>query len=382
MKKNPAMRKLGAAFAAAALACVLAWPAFAQFLGRLSGTIYDINGKPWVGVIVIIQNKATGGKFTVKADKKGNYLQVGLTPGTYTISVQSPEQTYVWGDVRMEAGEEKVLDMNFKQALEKNLQYQQQKQKEEEEAKKFEGLKEHFEAGVKALQQAELVHSQVLRAPADQRSALQQQVASLSQTAITEFQQAQQAASPTDPNMHTILANMAKAYETAGKYDEAVAAIQKAIELKPDQPPYYILLGTDEAHLGKLTEAGAACSKAATLQPANAGVCWRNIGIVLINSGDMKGAVDPLRKSTEVDPKNPDGWYWLGSSLLAAMDYKQVGSKIEYIVQPGTAEAFQKYLELAPNGPYAPSAKQALDQLAVIAQGTSTVVTEPRKKKK
>jgi len=34
------------------------------------------------------------------------------------------------------------------------------------------------------------------------------------------------------------------------------------------------------------------------------------------------------------------------------MDYKQVGSKLEVIVQPGTVEAYQKAVELDPNGPY------------------------------
>jgi Flp pilus assembly protein TadD len=378
---EPVGRALGAACAAAALVCLLALPARAQVWATVTGTVYGADGKPWADVTVTIANLDTGGTSNVQTDKNGVYSKIGLAPGVYQLSVHAPNFDYIWAKVRLSPGENKY-DVDLKEALAQNAAYMEEKKKEEEATRKFQALKVHFDAGVKALQQAELVHNQVLHAPADQRTALEQQVASYSQTAISELVQAQQAAKANDPNMHIVLANLAKAYETAGKYDQAVATMQKAIVLKPDQPTYYILLGTDQAQLGKLTEAEAACTKAATLDPVNAGVCWRNVGIVLMNAGNMKGALDPLRKATETDPKNPDGWYWLGSSLLAAMDYKQVGTKIEYIVQPGTAEAFQKYLALAPNGPYADNAKQALAQLTVITQGTSTVVSEPRKKKK
>jgi len=340
----------------AAAALLLALPVRAQMWANVGGTVLDANGKPWPDVTVTLQNMDNGASFTAKTDKSGNYRKIGLTPGPYKVSVHGPNLDYQWSEVRLAGGDDKKIDINMKEALEKNAAYLEQKKKEEEQSKKYAMLKAHFDAGVKALEQAEQVHSGVLHAAAEQRSALEQQVTSLSQTAAQEFQQAQQAAAPTDPNLHIVLANLAKAYEMAGKYDEAVASIQKAIELSPNQPGYYILLGTDLVRIGKMTEAEAACNKVGALEPASTGVCWRNVGIVLINSGDMKAAVDPLRKATQVDPKNPDGWYWLGSSLLAAMDYKQVGSKIDYIVQPGTAEAFQKYLELAPSGPYAGSA--------------------------
>ena len=94
----------------------------------------------------------------------------------------------------------------------------------------------------------------------------------------------------------------------------------------------------------------------------------------------MKEAVAPLQKATQVDPKNPDGWYLLGASLLAAMDYKQEGEKITYIVQPGTAEAYQKYLELAPTGPHAQEAKEALESLVALGQGVETKVSTRKKK--
>jgi tetratricopeptide (TPR) repeat protein len=363
------------------MAGLLALPALAQMWASVSGTVYNTDGKPWADVTVRFQNTDNGAVYKLQTDKNGKYRKIGLVPGTYMVSVHGPNLDLDWAKVALSPSEDKVLDINLKEAMASNPAYEEQKKKEEEQKKKFGMLKAHFDAGVKALQQAEQVHNEILRAPAAQRSALQEQMVSLSQTAVGELQQAQQAASPTDPNLHVILANLAKAYENAGKYDQAVESIQKAIALNPSQPSYYILLGTNLARAGKMTEAEAACTKVAAIEQASTGVCWRNVGIVLINAGNMTAAIDPLEKATQADPKNPDGWYWLGSSLLAGMDYKQVGTKIEYIVRPGTAEAFQKYLALAPNGPYAASAKQALAQLTVIVQGTSTKITnKPRRK--
>jgi hypothetical protein len=49
---------------------------------------------------------------------------------------------------------------------------------------------------------------------------------------------------------------------------------------------------------------------------------------------------------------------------------------------PGTAEAYQKYLELAPSGRFAADAKAALDALASMGQGIDTKVSTRSKAKK
>jgi len=86
----------------------------------------------------------------------------------------------------------------------------------------------------------------------------------------------------------------------------------------------------------------------------------------------MKEAVEPLKKATELDPKSAQAWYLLGAALVGSMDYKQVGSKLEVQVQPGTVEAYQKAAELDPNGPYGQQAKQGLEALQQIAPGIDT----------
>src|SRR3954468_13580617 len=61
-------------------------PAFAQ-TGQIKGKVTDAQGAPVDGATVSLENTNNGGKaITTKSDKKGEYIQVGLTPGHYKIT--------------------------------------------------------------------------------------------------------------------------------------------------------------------------------------------------------------------------------------------------------------------------------------------------------
>ena len=62
----------------------------------------------------------------------------------------------------------------------------------------------------------------------------------------------------------------------------------------------------------------------------------------------------------------------LGAALVYTMDYKQEGDKTIPIIQPGTIEAYQKAIELDPNGPYAAQAKDGLAALQAMGVGIET----------
>ena len=124
----------------------------------------------------------------------------------------------------------------------------------------------------------------------------------------------------------------------------------------------------------------AAYQKSASLDPANAASAWRNAGIVLYNAGKPKEAVEPLRKATELDPKNPQGWYLLGAALVGAMGTKQEGDRIIPILQPGTIEAYQKCIEVDSKGSYGAQCKEGLEQLQAMGVGIPTKM-KPRSKK-
>jgi tetratricopeptide (TPR) repeat protein len=372
-----------AAVLSAALALAAAPRAAAQS-GSISGSIMDINGKPWVDVVVRSVSEQ-GAKQETKTDNAGKFSLPNLRSGIYNVFVVFPppndKQPPYEVKCRVQSGEDAKVDLNFKDIIAKQgAAAQEQVKKQEEEKVKFEGMKAHFTAGNTILEQAKQVKNDLQKAPADQRDALKQKLADLTTQAATEYQAAQKAAGEKDQNLHLIYAKLGEAYDVAGRNDEAAQAYQQAIAAKPDVPGYYNNLGNVLARSGKIDEAKAAYTKSADLDPPNAATAWRNFGISLYNANRLSDAVEPLQKAVELDPKSAQAWYLLGASLVSKMTTKQVGTKLEVQLAPGTVEAYQKAVELDPNGPYGAQAKQGLDMLQQIAPGIDTKVNLKKKK--
>lgn len=363
---------------------LLLTPATWAQTGRLSGKVLDLQGNPYPDVVITITNKDNGAHFVVKTDKDGNYQQVGLQNGIYNVNFKKDNINYTDQVQISNATGDKgsVLNEDF-QAIAKKSGYDvEAAKKQQEAASKFKAMKTHFDNGVHAIADADATKQQLRTSTPDQKATLQAQLNTDYQTAVTEFEQAQQSAPEKDPNLPTILGNLGVAYDGAGKYPEAVDTLQKAVELKPT-PALYMQLGTDLARIGKIPEAGAACDKAATLDPTSKTIgesCYKNMGVVLSNSGKMKDATEPLQKATQMDPKDADAWYLLGNALTNQVDAKKEGGKDVYIIPPGTLEAYQKYLELQPNGPHAADAKASLDSLKQLSGGSATTVVVKKKK--
>jgi tetratricopeptide (TPR) repeat protein len=367
-----------AAILAAALVCVVAPRAAAQS-GTISGTILDVTGKPWVDLTIDAVSDQ-GAKVQTKTDKDGGFVFHNLRSGVYVVTVElpPPSKPYEAAKVQVGASDTPKIALNFKDIVAKQgSEYAEQAKKQEEEKTKFQGMKQHFDAGIALLAQMGQAKADLTKAPADQRDALKTQVADLSGKAVTELEAAKAAAPEKDANLHLIWARLGDAYEAAGRSDDAANAYKQAAALKPSAA-YYNNLGGILGRAGKIDDAMAAYQKSAELDPVNAAQAWRNAGITLYNVGKMKEAVEPLKKATELDPKSAQAWYLLGASLVGAMEYKKVGDKMEVVVQPGTVEAYQKAVELDPNGVYGQQAKQGLEALAQIAPGIETKV----KKKK
>jgi tetratricopeptide (TPR) repeat protein len=149
---------------------------------------------------------------------------------------------------------------------------------------------------------------------------------------------------------------------------------------KPDVPGYYNNLGNVLARSGKIDEAKTAYEKSASLDPPNAAGAWRNFGISLYNANRLGDAVEPFQKSVALDPSSAQTWYLLGASLVYKMTTKRVGDKDEVILAPGTVEAYQKAVDLDPNGTWGAQAKEGLTQLQAIAPGIDIKVNTKKKK--
>jgi tetratricopeptide (TPR) repeat protein len=388
------MRRLIPAWAALAVALLLPAIAAAQGTARLEGQVFDLNGKPDPDVTVTIKNPDTGQTWQVKADKDGRYQQLGLLSGVYEIYIKDEKENIdsPIGKIRIAADQVTPLNIKLKDILGSAAPSAEEVKKKEEEENKFKNVKLHFDNGVKAMDDANALQTQIRTAAADQKGPLQEKRTADCQSAFTEFQQAEQGISPKEVKNHAVvLARLGSAAECAAKYDDAAAAFQKAAELQP-QAGYYLGAATNLANAGvaltdpaaaqaKFTDANAACEKAVALDPATGATCWKNLGIVLTNKGRQKEAVAPLQKATQADPKDAQAWYLLGGAYSAMIDTKQEGDKLIAVIPPGTVEAYQKCIDAAPNGPYAAPAKEMLDNLAQLSGGEATSVSSRKKKK-
>lgn len=382
----PTRLKIAALSAATLL--FFACAAFAQ-VSSVEGDVKDENGQPLKGALVKIDRKDIKGHYQVKTDKKGHYFHTGLPLGTYKITLEVDGKDVDSVDnVRTSLGDSTVNNFNLKET--------KQRQQSLEQAAATGTLTKEQERGMSAEQkaalekatkerEAALAHNKALNDAFNQGMAAVQ--SQQWDAAIAAFNKANEM----DPKQVVIWARLADAYMQSGAaktgadqqaaYDKGLDAFAKAIELKPDDAAYHnnFALALVKAH--KIPEAQAELTKAAQMDPQNAGRYYYNLGAVLVNSGQNDAAGQAFKKAIELDPNYADAQYQYGMYLLAQAKITPDG---KVIPADGTKEALQKYLDLKPNGSFAENAKGAL---ASIQGSVATTYENPdankdKKKKK
>jgi tetratricopeptide (TPR) repeat protein len=143
---------------------------------------------------------------------------------------------------------------------------------------------------------------------------------------------------------------------------KGIEAYGKALELNPGDAATHNNFALALGKAKKFPEMQAELQKAAELDPAKAGQYYYNLGAMLVNSGQSEPAGQAFKKAIELDPNHADSFYQWGVYLMGKASFAADG-KVTPVA--GTAEAFQKYLELAPNGQFAEPAKGMLESLNV-----------------
>jgi tetratricopeptide (TPR) repeat protein len=362
---------------------VLSSTAVAQ-TGAIAGKVIGEDGKPLKDALIKIERTDIKGSYKVKTKGKGDYFHAGLPLGTYDVSVEvNGKLIDTMRGVRTGLGEPK--EVNFDLA----------------------GMKAKQQALQQAADTGTLTQEQAREMTPEQRAAMEKQLkerqaamaknkalndafnagmAALSAKTYDQAVETFNKAAELDPKQHVVYAQLAESYmglastkqgaEAEATQAKGLEAYAKAIELNPTDAGYHNNFALALVKAKKFPEAQAELEKAAQLQPASAGMYFYNLGAVLVNNGQLDPAGIAFKRAIDSDPNHADAQYQYGVYLISKATTTAEG---KVIPPPGTKEAFQKYLDLKPTGPFAESAKGMLTTLEGSVQ---TEYQNPDAKKK
>lgn len=358
---------------------VMQLPVFAQDFAQVKGVCKDKDGKPLTGAVVEWQNLDNGRKYDLKTNKDGKYFSLGLDPGNYKITLLKDGKELFHEDKRQITRDPASGEVNF------DLQQEQQN------AEKGVGLTpEQLKQRDEALAQQQKEVTTVKSLNEKLTAANQSMKAGDYDTAVATLTEATQM----DGTKDVLWASLGDAYAGSGlkqtdpaekskRLEQGIQDYSKAIELKKKameagaKPAdsvqlagIYNNMARAEANDGKVDQAIADYNQASQLNPANAGQYYFNLGATLTNANhtnDAKmrqAAIEAFDKSIAADPTRADAYYYKGTNLVGGATLQ--GDKM--VAPDGTAEAFNKYLELQPTGPHAEDAKAMLASMGASIQ--------------
>jgi tetratricopeptide (TPR) repeat protein len=306
-------------------------------------------------------------KYELPVDDSGNYTNSAIEPGTYlAVFFREGKTADFQTNIRISAGADITVDFDMTRKEWQDKLTPEQKQAQEEFKKQM------------AATQAENAKignlNQMLGEARDAMKARDfDKAADLMQKCVAQ-----------KPEEGLLQYELANAQSGQKKYDDAVTSYKKAIELndaskKPKtdlDAAAYNNLGQALAMEGKPAEAATAYETAAKLAPNNAVMYYTNEAATFYNHGDTDNAAVAAQKAISIDPTGrPDLYYVLGQSLIPKATVDAAG---KIVAPPGCAEAYQKYLQLSPQGVHVQEVK---DILAGMSQNYSTPTAKPKKGK-
>ncbi len=308
--------------------------------------------------------------YSFPIDASGDYKGTGIAPGNYVVVVFQDDKSLDFVDsVVFAAGDDKLVnfDMSRKEYIDK-MTPEEKKTLEEYRKKNAEVMQSNAKiANLNAL---------LLQARSDIK-------AGNFDSAITAMQTAT-AAKPDEAILWIEMGNAqlgsadtaAKAAKAAGtsttdptimqKYADAATSFKKGIDLNaaskkpnPDAAAAaYNQLGQAYGREGDAKDSADAYEAAAKAQPAQAAMYMFNEAATLYNAGKLDEAAAAADKAIAADPKRADAYFIKGQALIPKATVDPKTQKIT--APPGCVEAYQKYLELAPDGPHAADVKGIL----------------------
>jgi len=350
---------------------------------QIEGVVKDPNGQPLKDALIKIERKDIKGSYKVKTKKKGDYLHAGLPLGTYDIicEVDGKDVDRVQG-VRTKLGDPTVINFDLKAQADKQQAIAAAAEKGELTKEQARDMTPEQKAAIEKAMKDRTASLQKNKALNDSFNAGMEALKTKQYpAAVEQFTKAGEM----DPKQHVIWGNLAEVYsemsktqtgaEQTASMQKAVENYKKAIELAPTDAGYINNLALVYARMKNFPEMTAAIEKAAQTDQANAGKYYFNMGAALTNAGQTDAACAAFKSATEKDANYADAYYQYGICLTGKATSKPDGS---LVFPDGTSDAFQKYLALKPDGPFAESAK---GMLATMGSKIETKYENPAAKK-
>jgi Flp pilus assembly protein TadD len=300
---------------------LLAWaaPAATQS-GQLRGKVVDDQNKPVRDATITMLAVETNRKYETKTDGKGEWRQIGLPPGPYTVTAEKDKLSQSF-EVRVGL-DTKEVNFSLEPGGGKMSAEEAKKQ-----AERVEGIKAAFAEG------AELTN------------------AGQYDEAIAKFNEVIVAV----PKCAECYVNIGAIHSRKQEWPKAEEAYKKALELDPESVASYNGLANVYNAQKKFKEAQAMSAEASKRMAASGAGgdadSLYNQGVIAWNANDFPKAQELFAAAVKADDKHAESHFMLGQAHL------NLGKL------PEAAKEFETYLELAPTGPSAEKAKANFEML-------------------
>jgi tetratricopeptide (TPR) repeat protein len=377
-------------------------PAPAGTTGKIHGHVTNPTGaSQTVGAVSLSNDGGHTSKYTFQVTSTGDYTGEAA-PGTYTVIFRQPDtppdkMVDSFDGVKVVVGQDVLqdIDMSRKAFIDK-LPADQQKQLEElrkhnSEAMKANEVIKNLNADLKLVTQdikdADAAHATAVQTlgAAAAKADIEAKETEIKTAKYTEVETLMLKDTAAKPDASVLWAQLGQAQSGLKKYDEATATFKKTLELeaasKKPSPEIQGLansgLGEIYARTSKIQEANDAYDAAAKVNPPRAAFYLKNEAVIFFQTNQPDAQVAAADKAIAVDPTQPVLYYLKGNGLVqkTTMD-----DKTHKLVAPaGCLEAYQKYLQLAPDGTYSAEVKGIL---AGFSQTVDTTYKAPKGAKK
>jgi len=313
-----ALLALGLAAACAPVALAQDW----RGTGRLDGWVKDDKGQPVEGAVVqmAMENRTGGPK--AKTNKKGYWAILGIAGGKWNM------------DITATGFETKKLSVQVSEASRAPAMEIQIKPEAPQAAA----------PGGQGVAPGPSATGQQVKEAIENGNKL------LSDKKFAEARAEYEKALAPVPDNPAILKGIVQTYHGEKNLDKEIELLRRVTQLDPADTDSRILLGSELLQQNKLDEAKTILDGLPPGSVKDAAI-YVNVGVLFYNKKDAAQAATYLTKAIEIDPNQPDVYYYRGLSLM--QQKKNAEAKAD----------FQKYLQIAPNGP---EAKDVRDLLTAI----------------